>query len=437
MLTLLSLAACPRTIPSHLIAPPPEAPMEDYSSPVAAMRSVLGGDPLARRPRWPADPALLDAAGLPELAALQAQLAEAHDAAALRAVEEEASLRPIVRGARLARAQSLLASGSGALGWSLEIAALISPLGPSSPLAPPSPRALPWLPANAAPDAPFQVAERWALSAWLSHRGPGLPDAAAALEAPTHDALRSTPHAALLLARVRGGTADPAPGLATLTRATALALEEASADRDAEQTAWRARRSSILTELGRSADSLEDPVTLLLQRAVDQLDDAASDDAAFGGAWLSLEALRWRGACADPPCGGVDRLGALQEAAAWSPRLAPLASTWTVVAWKEAIDGVEVAHGTVRFPYALVDLIDVLSTVARPALPADLLLRPEEDPTLWQTLAVALGVRMAPGWEEARAPLRARLATIAKESRSTVPSELHPLLDRVERRAQP
>lgn len=429
------LAACHHEVPSYLDGPltAPAAPTWDGSSRTAAMRSLLRDDVLARVVRVPSDPSQLDDIGLADLRRVLERvvqtprdLSEAADALEqLEVVEPDYAVW--IRGRALALADQQLMLGPSAYGWPLEPTALLSPLKPARDDQR-SPVPLAWLGSLDDLTVARRYGDRWVLSGWFASPGLDLDAAAYALEVPVFDALRASPHGQLLTARASGATADASAGLDALRRATRYALEETSADRDEEQKAWR-EKASTLTPGG-------EPIRTLLHEAAASLTTAAGDDAAAGGALIALEALRWRNACDDAPCGGVDRTSAILSAAAWSPTLAPLGATWRVITLKTAVDGYDVGRTTIRHRLALVDLIDALIGLGCPHPPADLPLRRADDPYLWLNLGNMLGGQDLTSWETLRPVLMTRLADEAKKAWMSADAEEKELLSRIENRAR-
>jgi hypothetical protein len=462
-LAILVAAGCSRVIPSHLLrdAPSEAARAADWSTVDAALETSLAGDPLWRSPRLPPDPQTWRALGLFRLAdAVDAvRTAEAWRAdlpARLQGMEPDlrgdASLA-YLRGYRDALAEAFLgrAPADDDLGWA-EVATLLTPLPPEPPDSAGGLLPVAWLDAGAAaaiPGAPIAPGgarvvaaraslDRRALLAWLD--SPRVPVAAAAhaLDRPTWEALAATPAGRLVLARAAGlqqeAPPSPDPGLASLERATSLALAEVTADTDAEQVAWRALRDAAAAELG-----APDPIDALLRRAEAQLREAAGRDAGAGGALLAQAALRWRGACEDAPCAGLDRVDTMTVASGWSPEVAPYAAAWRVIALAEATEGMTIGRDTVRFPYVLVDLVDALvGTGARPP-EAGVLARRRPDAYVWRHLGLSLGVDPATTWDEVRAALSAHLAREADAAAAWAERASPPLaapLLRVARAAQ-
>ena len=102
---------------------------------------------------------------------------------------------------------------------------------------------------------------------------------------------------------------------------------------------------------------------------------------------------------------GFDRVDGIMAAGRWDPELAHLADVLAVAALKDGLDGLEVAQGTVRYPAAVVDLVDAL--IGNGATPPDplVLLQRSPDSSTWLALARSVGAEQATTWEEARVAL--------------------------------
>ncbi len=341
VLTLL-LAGCPAHTPEPIPAPvgPPPQPGDTD----ALIGWVLAGDPLARRPRMPAGGT--PGAGADIRAALGCALpgweAEAGAPGTIRV--------PLLRGARLAELE---------LRQDLSVTdlRLIAPLLP--PVNPPPVPARPVLDWLGAPslEGLLVVAERQVMLGWLD--GPEIDRRAVAelLPDPRFDRLSRSPAGSLILSVERAAAIQPGQAAAALTQLSAavgLALREAGADSDAQQAAWKAERARLQAERGISGD----PVNELLRQAHAALLASASDPQAVGGALVAQAALRWREACPDAPCGGLDRIRALSAARRWGA--APWAAAWEIVAWKDSIDHLEVAWGRASAVYAQDEIVELL-----------------------------------------------------------------------------
>ena len=336
---LLALTGCGlRTIPPHLqvAAEAPPAP------PPTGLAGILAGDPLARHPVLP------DPSWTPDDPALAAWLVVTQspepDWWALERAWPGTIAVPLSRGARLVDVEVRLATGS--------------PLADLPTLVPPPARqAIP--PELLRPEL-LHHAERQVLLGWLDGPAIDLSAPAAALAPGRHDRLLDHPLGVLLQARA-AAAADPeraAAGVAALTRATTLALQEVSADRDREQADWAAARDTATEELGGA------PIDVLLASAATDLTADASADASTGQALVALTALRIRGTCSRPPCAGFDRGVTLNTAGRWAATDA--AALWRVIALKEMLDTIEVAAGHPGFGRHLPDLLDVLRGLDAP-----------------------------------------------------------------------
>jgi hypothetical protein len=436
LLTTALFASCDHKVPDHLqrlVAAPPPAP-RDWSTTRAALRTILASDPLARRPDLPSNPDTLAAVGLTDLGdVIYEVLRLPADRATLTASLDRLELAhpehgAWIRGRGLLAADARLVFGADATGWPLDLTSLLSPLTLAREDAR-SPVPLAWLASGDGATAARRHGDRWALTGWLLNPATDLDAVAHALDAPQYDALRASPHGALIMARAGDSHADAAPGLARLAEVTGWALAESAADTDAEQKAWRARAATL-------AGGAE-PIRAGLEAAVTALSPAASADPAGGGAWLALEAMRWRNVCADPPCGGVDRAHNIARAGAWSPDLSGIALSWRVITLKTAVDGYDVGRDTVRHRPALIDLVDALIGLGCPPPPADLVLRPPEDPALWHQLGRMLGTEEVTDWDRLRPLLMARLAAEAASGAANTTGETSQTLNRIAVRASP
>jgi len=446
LLTLLALAGCPRKVPDHLRIDPPrseanaDVPVTDAAS---ALRALVGADPLVRSPE------LLDAETLQALSDAEPMIEFVEEVRALergegqaeRAMQqlEEAHPRsaavPLSRGYRLRVVENLL--GNMALPEAqrnTSILALITPLRATSDDATLNRGALDWLVAERSVDPIVRAyAERWVLTGWLADPGLYLAPAAEALEADMYDGLSRSPTAAILVARHRGDTADTAAPLAALERATQLALEKAAADRDREQGAWAEHKKDVAEELGE-----DDPIHALLSSAATGFTAAAADDLGAGGALLALSAMRWRGRCDDAPCAGVDRVHTMGMARRFDPRLDALGHTWQVLALKEALDTMDVAHDTVMFSRGALEVLDAVLGTGGGPLDDQLLRKRRPDASLWLSLARAVGEEGVTDWEGARAALGRHLKREADAAAARAPDEqAQDLLQRISSRAIP
>jgi hypothetical protein len=277
-------------------------------------------------------------------------------------------------------------------------------------------------------------ADRWVLAGWLSAPAVDLEVVGSPMSAPMYDGLRETPMGKLVLARATGADVDTTAAWADLERATHLALSRVAADRDKEQAAFAALKKEVADDLGIEGD----PEPLLLRRAAAGLTAGAVDDRAAGGALLALTALRWLDACEVEPCTGVDRVEVMHAAERYHPDVAALASQWQVIALKDALDTMDVAHDTVLFTEAMVDLVDALSGTGGGPLEARLLRNRRPDAQTWLILARAVGTEGVTEWEGARAAVGAHLENeVQRTTKQNSDAEVLALLERISRRALP
>ena len=346
----LLLAGCPAHTPEPVpvpVGPPPQPADAD-----ALAGWVLAGDPLARRPRMPAE-GTTGAGGEIRAAlgyALPGWEAEAEAPGTIRV--------PLLRGARLAELE---------LRQELSVAdlRLIAPLLP--PVNPPPVPARPVLDWLGAPslEGMLVVAERQVMLGWLD--GPEIDRRAVAtlLPDPRFDRLSRSPAGQLILSVEQASPlaeGQSAAALKQLSATIGLALHEAGADSDLQQTAWKAERTRLQTERGISGD----PVNELFRQTHTALLAAAADPKAVGGALVAQAALRWREACPDTPCGGLDRIRTLAAARRWGA--GPWAAAWEIVAWKDSIDHLEVAWGRASAVYAQDEIVELLVDRLEPRL---------------------------------------------------------------------
>lgn len=412
-----------------------------------AVAQLVGEDPFVRRP----DPGLPGRfAGVEGGAGLEAWAALARRAwpspdqlAALEAAHRGTPAVALARGLALGLLETrLLAPGSED---AESVGELLPWLGPlvrdERPLPSDARGPLEWLgplsPAEAR-QAALRLAERRVLLGWLD--GPAIPlgPVAARMEPPLYDRLLAEPAGALI--RARGlGARDPqagARGAELLQQATALALEEVAADRDAEQRAWRERRDAAVLSLGLGPG--QDPVATLLERARSALVLDAAEDRSAGLALVALSAARLHGPCPPGACRDLDRTATLARAETWSPRVAPLARAWQVYALKAAADAVEVTLARPSFGALLPDLLDALAGTGEARFPANLLRRSKPTPQLFLDLSRGSG-----GPDQVDAPglldnLRERLARTCDAALAVEQApELRPLLQRIRPAAAP
>jgi hypothetical protein len=128
----------------------------------------------------------------------------------------------------------------------------------------------------------------------------------------------------------------------------------------------------------------------------------------------------------------------MQFASRWSPRIAPLAATWSVIALKESIDSLEVGRDTALFPEAILDLSDALLGTGGGLLEMEILRRRRPEPQVWLTVARAVGDEGITDWEGVRIALGHHLAAEARRAGALVEdAEWKAILERVEKRAVP
>lgn len=450
-LVFLALAACPRPVPDHLRVDPPPRPVgvtpDAPSGPTSvegAVAGLVGADPLVRSPSLPEVRELEALDGAASLAAYvhAVQDLEQGDGQAERTMQQLEDQWPrdavvaLSRGYRLRVVENLL--GNQALPVDqrdVSVMGLLTPLQVASDGAALNRGPLDWLAPDGVPEAQIHgYGERWVLQGWLA--APEIPVGAAAeaLRADMYDGLSRTPTAALLLARDDGADADPSAGLDALARATELALLQAAADRDREQADWSERRKAAATELG-----VEDPIHALLSEAATSLTAGAGADVATGGALLALSAMRWRNACDDSPCRGLDRVATMGQARRFDDRIDTLGHVWQVIALKEALDTMEVAHDSVMYPDGSVALVDAVLGTGGGPLDDQVLRKRRPDAGVWLAVSRAVGEEGVTDWEGARAALGQHLRNHAENARARVDADsaLAPLLDRIIARSIP
>lgn len=421
---LLLMLACARSIPAALQVEDEDARVTAPEPADAAARLawMIGEDPLVRRPRVPdgeLDPALT---AWREVARLPAP--KPTDWADLETLRRGTLAVPFARGARLAALETALGEPAAAMGWVLPLPA--DRIGQEQVRAP-----LDWM-TGEKPEALLAIVERQVVLGWLD--GPGIPlaDAAKALGQPTYGRVAATPAGELLLRRAAGAR-DPAAaasGRAALEEATWLATMRAAADRDAEQVAVKA----ILADAAARAGVSGDPVRALLARAATGLAADAADDASAGAALLAQAALRWENACPDAPCGGFDRVAAMDTAGRWHPSVAPLAEAWKVVTAKDALDRLDVAWDEPSFPTALDAEVEVLLGTGG-SVDRTLLLYARAGPPVALALSRAAGGGDLTGKDDVLRTLGGRLAASAKALAPSAPERLREPLLRIAKRA--
>ena len=446
LLSVLLLAGCPRKVPDHLLVEPAKpaaaeaAPVVDAAT---ALQALVGADPLVRSPSLlPIDTlsALEDTEPMVEFVR-QVKLLEQGDGQAERSMQQIEDTYPrstgvaLSRGYRLRVTENLLGNLAMAeASRDTAILALITPLQASTDDATLNRGALDWL-VRGQPTDPIvrSYAERWVLTGWLADPSLPVAPAADALGAEMYDGLSRSPTAAVLVARHAGASAPTDAALTSLRRATSMALEQAAADRDREQAAWAERKRSVAEELG-----VDDPLHTLLSQAAEGFTAGASADLGAGGALLSLSAMRWRDRCDDAPCAGVDRVQAMGMARRFDPQLDELGHLWQVIALKEALDTMDVAHDTVMYPEGALDMLDAVLGTGGGPLDDQMLRKRRPDASVWLGLSRAVGEEGVTDWEGTRAAIGRHLkreADAAAEHVTTAPERA--LLERISSRSIP
>lgn len=446
---LLGLVAgcAARGMPSALSLPQAdEAPSHEIVDRTTALVATLRGDPLARRPDFPSLiqlEALGDATALRflahEVSKMERDKASPPDT--LRSLATRwagTEVEAITAGYRLGLAERLVGAHANAPTHPdlHELTYLLTPIRRppeavvfrSSPLEVLAPRP------SEVPSAAIRAAERSVLRAWLA--GPDVPatPVAQALQHPTWTRLASSRIGRLLIARAGANVApiDPA-AIEDLRLATQLALQRAAADRASEQGRWSDRRRVEAERL-----NAEDPIVALLQGAFEALLPSASLPSATGAALVALEALRLEDACDLPPCRGLfDRTRGFESALIWSPEWRGLIELWQVIAVKQALDGLEVSQDTVRYPFALADMIDGILGTGGQAIRSDVLTERPPGLRVWSGLAAAVGEPGSETWEDARVALGRHLADLATRATAGQPAEVQTTLQRIAARSVP
>ncbi len=447
LLAVLVLAGCPRKVPEHLrVAPPPpttEQAQRTLQTLDDAIAALVGADPLVRSASLPDLDALMAIEGSAPLVEFveQVKALEQGDGQAERSMQQLEESWPtsvvvaLSRGYRLRVTENLLGNMALPVGQrDTAILALVTPLQAAPDGAALNRGPLDWLVLDGETEPIVRsYAERWVLQGWLSDPGVRLDAAAEALQADMYDGLARTPTAALLLARNADAAGPSESGLAKLERSARLALVQAAADRDREQAAWSDRRKEAAEELG-----VDDPIHHLLSEAVTELTAAAGDDEAAGGALLALAAMRWRGSCDDSPCRGLDRVATMATARRYGPRVDAVGQLWQVIALKEALDTMEVAHDTVMYPEGSLALVDAVLGTGGGPLDDQVLRKRRPDAGVWLAVARAVGEEGVTAWEGARAALGQHLKNEADDARQGVDDEeIASLLERISARAIP
>jgi hypothetical protein len=371
---LYLLLACARPVPPALQIEPATVAVDDAepTDPAAQMTWMMGSDPLVRRVRVPTHTAPAPVRAWLGVATMDAPRAE--DWWALERANGGTIAVVLARGARLAALETRLGDLEGALDYVLPL--------PRSPTTTPQ-DALPplaWL-GTSAPEALLTVVERSTLLGWLDAPSIDVGPCGALLGRAEWARLAATPAGTLLVARAerRHDAERGAAGLADLSLATAIALEEVSAVGPTERAAVEKQRAA----LGASLGAADRPIVALVGRAQAALVADAGSDTSAGAAILALTARRWWGACEDPPCGGFDRAATLATVARWGETPAALAAIWRVILLQDARDHVDAAYTRATFPQALAELLEVLAGFdPTAALDRGLLRRARPDPTV-------------------------------------------------------
>ncbi len=452
LIGLAALAtACPHAVPDHLrVDPPKEAvggidgptPITDRAGAVAA---IVGSDPLVRSPTLPPVRVLRDVADTAPLIAYvesvrQLEGGEGQVPRSMQQLEDDhrgSEAVALARGYRLRVTENLLASPAQAgPERDSKILSLLTPLTSSGEGSTLNRAPLDWLGSDESLESRTRAyAERWTLAGWLDAPKVDIGPAGEALAAPMYDGLLDTPMGSLVASRARGDQGDDATVAAAmddLRSATRWALQEAAADRDTEQGAWATTKAEATKTLG------DDPIDVLLKRAWSGFEPAGGRPEAVGGALLAHAGRRWRGTCDDAPCVGLDRVDTMAAAGRWSDEVAPLAHVWRVLALKDALDTMDVAHDTVMYPRGVIALVDAVLGTGGGPLEDQILRKRSPDEGVWLVLARGVGVEGVTSWDGARAALGAHLQGEARRAATTIDDpEMVSYLDRIARRAIP
>jgi len=427
----LAAACAPTPVPPHLRPPAPVSDTPPPANADALLAAWARADPLLRRPPGTdrLAPALPGAPWLATYLRLSGDpAAGAADWRAFAAAHPGTLAGPLAAGAALAAVEVALAVPAGedaALPW-------LGPIAVDARVLPAAARGpLDWL-APADPSAiratALHLAEGAVLRAWLSS-GLALGPVAAALQPGVHDRLRSRPEGALILARA-AGVRDPAAavaGAAALARATSLALEEAAADRDSEQSAWARTRDAARAQTGAA-----DPIGFHLDAAWAAYLLDAGEPRSAAAAHVAITAARVRGSCADRPCGGLDRMETLRRL----EDAEPAAQIWRVIQWKSAVDTLEASHDRPSAWLGMPLLADALLGEGAGAIPHDLLRVRAFGPSAWLALSRAARGADATTFVDAARALRARVAGAADAAMAHASGQDAALLTRVAQRAR-
>lgn len=387
MLLLLACLSPKEVPPSAPLAPPP--PPENPSELLAW---ILAGDPLVRHPRRP----LLPPA---DLATFFQSVVPAWD---LEQAAAGTVAVPFFRGARLAELE-LLSVGN------LTVAdfRLLAPFSePTTPPPMPARPLLTWL-GGSEMERLLHVVERQVILGWLDGPDIDLSLVAPLLQDTRFDRLADMPAGQLLTARAvsRHDEAEGKRGQELMVEATRLALLEVAADTAQEQVEWRNTRTAAATTYQSSGD----PINTILLQAQTALWANAQQKESVGLALVAQAALRWREACTDTPCGGMDRALALRAARRWG--VDTMVSAWEAIFWKDTYDHLDVAWGRPSAIAAEDDLVELL--VGVPLLEPRILLFPEPGPASILALMRAMNQSDA---TEVNTLLRAVQAEVARHA---------------------
>lgn len=439
LLPLLLVACAPKEIPPHLrIEEREEGPVQvEVVDDRSALARIIGRDPLARRtdPRSPGDwsglpsgDALEDWAGL-----ARQDVSTPADWQALEARWPGTMVVGLARGSELGRLQVQLA-GEGDRSPSAAAVSWLGPLRSGDELHPREPAA--WISEDAASQREdlLYLAERRVLLGWLHDPGVPVGPVAAVLDPAIQGRLASSPAGRVLRARAEGDRDEESGllGAQLLDRATTLALEEAAADADGEQRAWRERLLSLRAEL-----DADDPLAALLAQARAALVADAGSPGSAGLALVAATAERIRGTCPDAPCTGLDRTSTLGAAARWGAEVAPVAAAWRLVAMKTASDAFEASWDHPSFKTHAPLLVDVLLGTGAASMDLAVLRVQAASPGTFLAIGRGTGRDGITGQEEARRALRDHLVRIADQAlQAELTEEQAAAARRIRRRAE-
>ena len=253
------------------------------------------------------------------------------------------------------------------------------------------------------------LGEREVLRSWLLTEAPLTP-VAEALESTLYDSVREQRLARLIRAAATTDTTDPTPELQYLMVATRLAVQRAAADRDHEQAAYADARADIRTSMG-----FERPIRDALAKSFDAALPFAGSAEGRWTAVLSDHLLFYERACEDLPCAVPGRTSHLSQLAGRSPTLDPYIALWKVIAMDRALDGMDLGRKTVRYPWAMMELADVLLGTGAGALNTDLLLHEPDSAEGWSAVSTALDAPHT-SWEATREQLGVHLEALVDDA---------------------